>query len=710
MRDDQKKEITLGSSGKKISVSCAFNAAGIFWNYLGVGGCNVVYWTQLYHETDFANDITLSPGKYVCKIQTDSLDADASNHSGDTEWRMSLPERAVRVYAECNSGLSAISYSISQKDFYNIFPTINLDSGASAPPSPEPQSIQAWISPFVDQKNRPTSKIIINALAELYNKTGRVLLDGVAPDNIMVGEVTAQNNTNDVIHFPDDRIVFSDVDYAVKLRRHIDDDGYESEDSGHYWQQVGQRCYRQYFAQWAHHPKHSVVNRFIKTLLFLAMYYPEIRNVSLLPIDDQLVSVLANAFDEMRLPEITEADNLLQGYFLEVQPISLLQRMRCDKLSDDVVMLMKKLCPDIDIHASDITLAQQADWMYWALRISHLNGEYLNKLLTIDEIDWIKVNLFLLFESLDEEYDPNKKNRGTRLCLLDLYQHNMPLLMRKIVYAFYNAPIVLNEFGRLRQSSKSLSADQQKLLKNSTHFFTEHSSDRKTTLIQVLSKLQGYCLSVHFATLLYFVQLERLLKLAPFFDIFTKHMDDTILSGESKKNKSQRELLNDIVVCATDQQSAYSKLNSVVRDCPRELINAFVALYLLRYTDKTEDVIRARVMSNSIQPTAIISALEKDPALYNNAPIQLLITVLRKYFPLIVNRYTSIFAAQNSTFQGTAGIPNGEKILPAKSGLASFFAEQKRQSNRDYSINGESASLLSDDMPKEKQGCPCTVL
>ena len=222
---------------------------GTTWEYFDEGSFNEVY-------------INESRTK-VYKIPKSS---DDPSDFAPYETVMDQPERAVRLWNEINPGFAAEVYK------------------------------RGWIAPFIKGVT-PTECDIIKLTLEIYEKTGRVVIDALNFDNFV-------KDKNGNVHC-------IDIGAALKLESVINED--KSQSSLDFWNEM-KNVYNKFFDSYKN--TISKLTQILKSLLVLQSERPDIRNVALLENDMGVVQKLTLFYDgKVGFP---------RGQFLEIFPINLL--------------------------------------------------------------------------------------------------------------------------------------------------------------------------------------------------------------------------------------------------------------------------------------------------------------------------------------------------------------------------------------------------
>jgi hypothetical protein len=204
------------------------------WQFLGEGTYNKVYLSD--------------EGKEVLKIQKNNIQTDA-------------PERSVRLWNAINPEL--------------LFPARLLDTSQGT----------GWVCPFIKGEQASDSDMT-EALIDIYNKTGRIVVDATAPKNF--------------IKTPDGQVVCIDVGMAMQLERREEKEFSQlvrrhSVISLDRWSFL-KSDYDPFFKECSEGYPETV--KLVKALVLIKDNRPDMVNVDFLKTSPELVDKLATAYDE----------------------------------------------------------------------------------------------------------------------------------------------------------------------------------------------------------------------------------------------------------------------------------------------------------------------------------------------------------------------------------------------------------------------------
>lgn len=212
------------------------------WNLLGKGSFNKAYLSD--------------DGQEVLKIQkSNALIAEA-----DT------PERSVRLWNLINP---------------NVQPPARLETDAALG--------AGWVCPYIEGV-QASDEDMVSALIDIFNRTGRIVVDAPAPDNF--------------IKRSDGLVVCIDVGLAVRLERCAEEQNSQflqtSQTSLTTWGIIKERFDTAFFKTWD--TTYTQTINTIKALLFIKDARPDIYDASFLKNDPNLISQLAKAYDNTGEP------------------------------------------------------------------------------------------------------------------------------------------------------------------------------------------------------------------------------------------------------------------------------------------------------------------------------------------------------------------------------------------------------------------------
>jgi len=228
------------------------------WHYLGEGTFNCVY----------QGTINGSPVVYkVAKTFT-------SNPSYKSTVVMDIPSRSVRLWDEINP---------------DLLPTACLYR-------------EGWIAPFVEG-SKPAALEVCDALIELYQRTGRIVVDAISSGNFK------KNKSG--------KIICVDIGFALRLEKESDEE--KSESSLNFWVNQ-QEMYRRYFKKYEKENEDDrTIIETIKALLVLQHFRPDTRVLSPIKRGD-LIKRLAAVYGDSKQIKLPEA---LSEEINEILPINI---------------------------------------------------------------------------------------------------------------------------------------------------------------------------------------------------------------------------------------------------------------------------------------------------------------------------------------------------------------------------------------------------
>ena len=215
------------------------------WNFLGKGNYNVAF---------FNRERTT-----VLKIQH-TLD--------DQDSKIDAPSRSIRLWNEINSQLTpqAKIYKHHFKDQWFQGAKIEVDIG--------------WTCPFISGREATLNEIK-DALVEIYNRTGRVVLDAIVPGNF---KRTAQG-----------KVICIDIGMSFRIQKFEDSDLRKSLVSQSSWSDFAKNEYRPCLNLYELDIKFRPIVTRVMVVFVLQMQFPMIENVDFLNDSDNqgLESALA---------------------------------------------------------------------------------------------------------------------------------------------------------------------------------------------------------------------------------------------------------------------------------------------------------------------------------------------------------------------------------------------------------------------------------
>ena len=149
-----------------------------------------------------------------------------------------------------------------------------------------------WVCPFVTG-TQPSDKEVSQALIDIFNRTGRIILDA-----------TAKNNFKKT---PSGKVVCIDVGMAVQLEARDETclvgtrrrSSFSSLDTYHEMSHT----YTNWFADQPYHANVPETIQTVKALLFIKDHRYDIDNVNFLTNNPQALAILANAYDMEHVPD-----------------------------------------------------------------------------------------------------------------------------------------------------------------------------------------------------------------------------------------------------------------------------------------------------------------------------------------------------------------------------------------------------------------------
>jgi len=257
----QQKKVFHVNGDKYIYSTTFTDSNGRVWEYFGHGNFNVVYRLAPLAEDTTINGVTYPHGFeliYKEPLKIDDLKSDT---------KANKPARAVRVLNE-----------IWEKCYPYLPKAVEYTGGVGAP------GREGSIMMFVE--GRPSNaNEICGEQVRIYNATGRIVVDALANNYITTWIPTTTIN--------EIRVTISiDNTFAVKIPASTN----QSQDSLDYWD-VMQSKIDNYLTQYENAVQYRPICNLTKAILFLAMHFPEIKNVDVLLTQPALVGALKNAYD-----------------------------------------------------------------------------------------------------------------------------------------------------------------------------------------------------------------------------------------------------------------------------------------------------------------------------------------------------------------------------------------------------------------------------
>jgi hypothetical protein len=237
------------------------------WTVLGSGAFNTVY---------------LSDDKqFVLKLP----------HTNDD--KTDRPERSVEVWNEINGGPP---YARLEKITDPTFDSVNISGSRLLG-----YHVMGWVCPYIEGLES-TPQEICKALIDIYNRTGRIVMDPYGDNNFKTT--------------PDGKVVC--VDIGVALKRDIQEDKtyagfYEKRNSivsRNTWTNIALQLEisGMFSNKVIDNPELLPVQNMVKALLFIKDQRPDIFNVDFLT-DENLTNQLAEAYDADRSSELSSSTN-----------------------------------------------------------------------------------------------------------------------------------------------------------------------------------------------------------------------------------------------------------------------------------------------------------------------------------------------------------------------------------------------------------------
>jgi hypothetical protein len=162
-----------------------------------------------------------------------------------------------------------------------------------------------WIAPYI-RGTQPTDNEIIKKLFEIYQKTGRIVVDGFVKANF--------------IKMLSGEVVCIDVGFALKLENRMDRQ--QSRESLDFWDRDGMS--RIYASLFSDHEKRFTrlvpVIRATKALLYLQMHRPDVRYVAHLYLNKPLIEQLVEGYNENNKPIHPNLTQIISDLDLQLLP------------------------------------------------------------------------------------------------------------------------------------------------------------------------------------------------------------------------------------------------------------------------------------------------------------------------------------------------------------------------------------------------------
>lgn len=252
---------------------------GVTWSYHASGGFNDVYSAEVDGQKKALK---------IAKASTSPVGVFTAEDAA-----MDTPQRSVRLWNE-----------------------INPDYPAQLIP-------KGWVVPFIDGYE-PTVTQKCDAIIDLYQRTGRILLDAM-----VTGNLKKQSNG---------KIVYIDIGFALKLESEYEDQ--KSVVSLDCWK-AKKKVYDKFFVQNQNGTRASII-KVVKALLVLQQYRPDVRDASRLKRDYLLVSQLTEAYDKGGFVFISCNDFPLNKVYFSGIP-AMQAVLSCDYFSDNFKLKMWRL-------------------------------------------------------------------------------------------------------------------------------------------------------------------------------------------------------------------------------------------------------------------------------------------------------------------------------------------------------------------------------
>lgn len=220
------------------------------WEILGQGNFNRV-------SVDY--DLSL-----VLKVQKQNL--------AESDLTLDIPERSVRLWNEINGDLEPKAKIVEIK--------VVDDNG-------DEKTVLAWTAPFVKGRNATMGEVF-DSLIDIYNRTGRVVLDACVPSNFKT--ITLLDGKEKTIC----------IDIGMSLRLQRDEPLNESFTSLDTWKETSKDSYLPWFKNLERNPKYERTTQLVEALFTLQTQFPYITNVDFLkkPENDELRTALAAALHD----------------------------------------------------------------------------------------------------------------------------------------------------------------------------------------------------------------------------------------------------------------------------------------------------------------------------------------------------------------------------------------------------------------------------
>lgn len=173
----------------------------------------------------------------------------------DQTEKTDCPDRAVLLWNEINSDITPKAYVIDSE--YGL----------------------GWVCPYIkgDQSSDGEMK---KALIKIYNDTGRIVVDAVAPNNFITQA--------------DGKVVCVDVSLALLLDNRLGINLRQSTESLNYWSEMS-TSFDGYFSD--REVVYPQTVHTIKALLYIRFYQPHIKDASFLQENRELTAKFANAYN-----------------------------------------------------------------------------------------------------------------------------------------------------------------------------------------------------------------------------------------------------------------------------------------------------------------------------------------------------------------------------------------------------------------------------
>lgn len=268
------------------------------WTFLGQGSFNKVYVSD--------------DNKEVLKIRHLKPDP--------TLLFIDEPSRSVRLWNEINSNLSTKAYTTTEF------------------------SQDGWVCPYIAGEQASDNEIS-HALLDIFNHTGRIVLDAVSPKNF--------------VKTPEREIVCIDIGLALQMEERDENffderrrkKSFSSLDA---WGLLQETYDHTYFSRGkGHHPKTIET---IKALLFIKLSRPDIFNVNFLRDNDKLLKQLAKAYDDIKA-ELFEDDTDIDIAIRELDSNSPSPQPILSKDSTSVLQANTRLQKEVPVNLEQVQQA-----------------------------------------------------------------------------------------------------------------------------------------------------------------------------------------------------------------------------------------------------------------------------------------------------------------------------------------------------------------